>query len=230
MASVRAAGEGTPAWRHALAIDEALLTWGDLASGLVVNRPAAGVFSASRTLQFAAIGRAGFAVPETLVTTDAKAAREFVAAHGDVVYKSVSGVSTIVTRVREADLRRLDQIAVCPTQFQAFVPGSDVRVHVVGDAVFACEISSSEDDYRYAAQQGKPVVLRPIVLDPDWGSRCRALTADLGLTLSGIDLRRRPDGEWCCFEVNPRPAFTCFAPEHSAPIADALVDLLASRS
>lgn len=45
--------------------------------------------------------------------------------------------------------------------------------------------------------------------DP-WPQRCQALAADMGLLLAGIDLRRTPDGEWYCFEVNPSPAFSYY--------------------
>jgi hypothetical protein len=35
--------------------------------------------------------------------------------------------------------------------------------------------------------------------------RCRKLAAGLQLPFAGIDLRRTPEDEWVCFEVNPSP-------------------------
>jgi hypothetical protein len=37
--------------------------------------------------------------------------------------------------VTDGHLCRLDQITWCPVQFQALVPGTDVRVHVVGEQI-----------------------------------------------------------------------------------------------
>jgi hypothetical protein len=71
---------------------------------------------------------------------------------GSVIYKSASGVRSIVRRVEQEDLPRLERIRWCPTQFQRHVPGTDIRVHVVGRSVFAATIVSDATDYRYAAR------------------------------------------------------------------------------
>jgi glutathione synthase/RimK-type ligase-like ATP-grasp enzyme len=106
--------------------------------------------NSSKPYQAQCIRRHGFAVPETLVTTDPRAARDFWARHGEVIYKSVSGIRSRVSRLRPETADRLDDVQWCPTQFQAYVPGREHRIHVVGDEVFACEITAEADDYRYA--------------------------------------------------------------------------------
>ena len=50
----------------------------------------------------------------------------------------------------------------------------------------------------------------------------------MGLFVAGIDLRRTPSGEWCCFEVNPSPAFTFYQESTGQPIAAAIASLLIS--
>ena len=60
--------------------------------------------------------------------------------------------------------------------------------------------------------------------------QCAALARHLELPFCGIDLRRRPDGVYVCFEVNPMPAFAYFEGETGQPIAAALVELLAMAS
>jgi glutathione synthase/RimK-type ligase-like ATP-grasp enzyme len=50
-----------------------------------------------------------------------------------------------------------------------------------------------------------------------------ALTASLGLEMGGIDLKRTPEGEYVCFEVNPSPAYSCFDRESAEAVAEALV-------
>jgi glutathione synthase/RimK-type ligase-like ATP-grasp enzyme len=205
------AGAGQPgAERHAVAVYEALRLWSDMTSTLVVNRLSAMASNGSKPYQLELIRAAGFAVPETLVTTDPEAAAEFCDRFGDVVYKSVSGVRSIVSRVNPAKRAQLDAVAVCPTQFQEYVSGIDYRVHVVGDDVYVCELVSDADDYRYGERQGAAVSRRQVGLPVECADRCRALAASLDLPVAGIDLRRTPAGEWFCFEVNPSPAFSWF--------------------
>jgi glutathione synthase/RimK-type ligase-like ATP-grasp enzyme len=215
--------------RHAAALDAALWAWLDIADALVINRPSAMASNSSKPYQAELIRAHGLRIPETLVTTDPDAAREFVARHGAVVYKSVSGVRSIVSRVTDEAIARLDDVAWCPTQFQAQVPGIDYRVHAVGERIFTCEIRSEADDYRYAGRQNIPVEILPAELPTDIAARCVSLSRALELPLAGIDLRRTPEGEWYCFEVNPSPGFTYYERAAGQPIAAALADLLSAQ-
>ena len=51
----------------------------------------------------------------------------------------------------------------------------------------------------------------------------------LGLVLSGIDLRRTPDGEYYCFEINPSPGFIFYERMTGQPISEAVAHLLHRR-
>ncbi len=215
---------GSAVRRHAADFDDALWTWADLTPARVVNRPSTMSGTASKPRQGAPIAAHGLRFPETLVTTDAEAVREFAAATGPLVYKSTSSVRSIVSRLRPDD-DRLADLAWCPTQFQEFVPGDDYRVHVVGGDVFGCRIQSPADDYRYAAKQGHSLEMTPFDVPEDLAGSCTALTAYLGLLLAGLDLRRTPDGEWYCFEVNSSPAFP-FYDRHGQGIGRAVARLL----
>lgn len=96
-----------------------------------------------------------------------------------------------VETITETDLGRLDQIRWCPVQFQAFVPGTDIRVHTVGERTFATAISTAATDYRYVTQQvDEAADLRAVDLEADSAGRCVALATELGLPLAGIDLKR----------------------------------------
>lgn len=224
---VKAAGEGSSAWQHALLFDELLWSWIELSGVRVVNPPEACASNNSKPHHIQQIRLFGFTTPETLVTTDPAVARAFWKEHGEVIYKSVSGVRSIVSRLRPEDEARLEDVAWCPTQFQAYVPGVDYRVHVVGQEVFTCEMESDADDYRYARQVGKVVGVRSCDLPPEVRKRCIQLTAGLGLLVAGIDLRRTPDGDWVCFEVNPSPGFSYYQDETGLPIDAAIARLLA---
>ncbi|MFI6289142.1 RimK family alpha-L-glutamate ligase [Streptomyces sp. NPDC051018] len=201
--------------------------WLDVAGALVVNRPAAMESNGSKPYQAQLIARAGFAVPDTLVTDDPDEVRAFRDLHGRIVYKSISGIRSVVRELTVEDESRLHLVRGLPTQFQAYVPGRDVRVHVVDGRTFATAVDSPAIDYRYAHRDGLGAELSPCVLPGDVVRRSVALSAALGLPLSGIDLRVRPDGEWVCFEVNPMPAYTFYESHTGQRIAAALVALLA---
>lgn len=193
-------------WKHAARFEESMLTWCELTDALVVNRPGNMGSNNSKPFQLEIIRDAGFRVPETLITTDPASVAEFWKKHGRVIYKSISSWRSIVSQFTQEELSNVEDVACCPTQFQRFVEGTDYRVHVLNDMVFAHRINCADDDYRYSDQTN----IEPSKLDGDLEERCVNLTRQLGLVFAGIDLRRSVDGEWYCFEVNPSPGFTYF--------------------
>ena len=219
---------GSEKARRAAALQALLLAWLDIAPVRVANRPRAMLSNTSKTYQAWVIRQCGFGIPETLVTNDPARLLAFVdrcAADGDeVIYKSVSGVRSIVQTFAQEDRARVDRIRWCPTQFQRKVRGTDYRVHVVGGAVFPVRIESDATDYRYAARQtGEDAELSVAGLPDAVRRACVRLSEELELPFAGIDLRRAPDGSFVCFEVNPSPAYSYYESRTGAPIADALV-------
>jgi len=223
---VTRAGSDVAARRHALAVGYTMMSWSRITRALVVNRPQAAAANGSKPYQLGQIRSFGFEVPDTLLTTDPDAARDFWQRHGTVVYKSVSGTRSIVSRLKPEHAERLANVKSCPTLFQQYVPGKDHRIHVVGDEVFACEIISEADDYRYPAHH--KVEIRACRLPQDIVDRCRRLGAAVRLPVAGIDLRRTPEEDWYCFEVNPSPAFTYYTDRTGQPIGLAIARLLAA--
>jgi hypothetical protein len=222
--AVTAAGPASRLWQHALDLDATMWAWSEVTPALVVNRLGPTSSNGSKPDQLERIRHTGLLVPATLITTDAAELEVFWNTHGNLVYKSVSATRSIVQRLTAAHRGRLDDLATCPTQFQAEVRGTDVRVHVVGAELFATEIASGAADYRYAGD--RDVVLRATTLPANVAARCRAAARALELPVAGIDLRRTPDDEWYCFEVNPSPAFTFFEEATGQPIAAAIARLL----
>lgn len=224
--AIERAGPRSAAWRHALAVDEAISAWSELTPALVVNRLSAMMSNGSKPYQLELIRRHGFSVPDTLLTTDAAAVEEFWARHGEIIYKSTSGTRSIVARLRPEQRADFVRLRHCPVQFQQCINGRDHRAHVVGDEVYACEVISDATDYRYPV--GASVELRACRLPHEIEDRCRTLAVALRLPLAGIDLRLTPAGEWYCFEVNPSPAFTYFEAHTDLPIGAAVARLLAA--
>jgi hypothetical protein len=202
-----------------------LLEWLEITPALVVTRAGPNASNGSKTYQATIAAAQGFLVPNTLVTNDPAAALAFYAEFGRVIYKSVSGIRSVVSQFDENDLLRLDSIRWCPVQFQEAVDGLDVRVHVVGETVFATAIESTDVDYRYGEAE-----LAPFDLSRDLADRCIDLARALDLPFAGIDLRISSSGASYCFEVNPSPAYSYFQMATGQPIAQALAFLLVSKS
>jgi hypothetical protein len=200
-----------------------VMTLLDLLPCSVINRPGCSTSNDSKVFQGGLAVACGLLTPRTLVTTDAGEAEAFYRACGArVIFKSLSSVRSIVRPLAEADLPRLDRLRDCPTQFQEIVDGVDIRVHTVGDELYPAEILSDASDYRYARAQGSTVDGRAVDLPPDVADSCLRLARGLGLELSGIDLRRTPDGRYYCFEINPSPGFIFFERLTGQPVSEAV--------
>lgn len=217
----------SPQRSHCRALHDTLIRWCEITPARVVNRTAPMATNSSKPYQAQLIQAQGFAMPETLITNDPEQVRAFLELYGSVIYKSISGVRSIVQTLKEEDMDRLEHIRWCPTQFQAFVEGTNVRVHVVGSEVFATAIQTEAVDYRYAERQGSQADLQPTQLPDELAERCVRLAQALGLPFAGIDLKIDPNGQVSCFEVNPSPAYSYYEANTGQPIARALARYLA---
>jgi hypothetical protein len=221
---------GSPMRAHCRALHDELGGWLEVTPATVVNRAAAMATNFSKPYQIQLIRAGGFAIPETLVTNDPELVLEFRCRHSRVIYKSTSSERSVVRELDEAALARLELIRWCPVQFQELVQGTDVRVHVIGQEVFATRIRCTSTDYRYAsADSGTPPVLGAMTLPDELAARCVSLTRRLGLEFGGADLRLADDGRAVCFEVNPSPAFSYYEERAGQPIAAAVARHLCER-
>ena len=193
----------------------------------VVNVPSVQMSNNSKPYQSLCINESGLDIPDTCITNDADEARQFIARYSSVIYKSISGTRSIVKQVDDASLVRLDKIKYCPVQFQECVSGFNVRVHVIGQKVYATKIISDAVDYRYARAEGKTASLESYDLDGTTAAKCVALARRLELPFAGIDLMIAEDGRTICFEVNPSPGYSYYEQHTGQPISHALANYLA---
>ncbi len=218
---------GSPLRVRCRAFHDTIMRWLEISPALIVNRCAPMCSNSSKPYQTQLIRQSGFQIPETLVTNDPDLVREFHAKYGRVIYKSASAVRSIVQTLQPSDFERLEHIRWCPTQFQAFVEGTNVRVHTVGGNVYATAITTEATDYRYAARQGGDSAdLREVELTDELRQRCLNLSRSLGLEFAGIDLKITPEDEVYCFEVNPSPAFSYYEGNTGQPISEGVAQCL----
>lgn len=216
-----------PARIASRAFHELIGQWADITPARVINRYLAMGSNFSKPYQLPLIREHGFGVPETLITNDPQRVLAFRDQHGPLIYKSISSERSIVNRLNDHDVARLERIRWCPVQFQAFIPGPNLRVHTVGQQVYATMIDTEAVDYRYATQQtGTPATFTPYDPDDELAERCVRLAGTLGLEVAGLDLKLATDGRIICLEVNPSPVFSYYESHTGQPIADAIAQHL----
>lgn len=198
----------------------------DILEARIVNRRRPMMSNNSKPYQALLIRKAGFRIPETLVTNDPGALTGFMERIAPVIYKSLSSVRSIVSEVKPKDAARFASLRSLPTQFQEKIEGFNVRVHVVGDKTFATRITTSAVDYRYACRSSVPAKFSPYELTDDLNQMCLRLNQLSGLYFSGIDLIINPEGVYC-LEVNPCPGYSYYQEATGQPISDALAEYLA---
>ncbi|CAL2063431.1 ATP-grasp ribosomal peptide maturase [Streptomyces murinus] len=175
---------------------------------LWINHPLRNNAADYKPAQLAVARRLGLTVPPTLVTNDPDEARSFTAAHHRVIFKTlrwtpyqrdgvpVTGWADPVTAA-EID----ESVRTTPHLFQAVVDKvADLRVLVVGRAVFAVRIESGMLDWRrdYSALTYTVVDLPGRV-----EKALLACLAHFGLGSGSFDLAVGRDGDLWWLELNP---------------------------
>lgn len=170
----------------------------------------------------------GLRVPQTLVTNDPSRVQEFYdRCHGEIIYKALALPTLSVhptymllqpateeindqiiytTRITKEHLGLLEAVHTAPCQFQELVPKRlELRVTIIGDDMFVCEIHSQEDertslDWRHYEA---PIPYKKGTLPDEIAEKCFALMKSYGLNYSAIDLILTPEGEYVFLENNP---------------------------
>lgn len=185
----------------------------------------------------------GFELPPTLFTNSPAEFLEFYRAHnGELISKLADGRSFFETIgktyvrytevVSKRDVGYARQVRYGPVLFQAYVPKRmELRVTVVGEAVFAAEIHSQETrhtrtDWRRYDHHGTRY--RPHALPQVLARGCRELVRELGLCYGAIDLILTPDDRYVFLEINPNGQYLWIEEATGLPISAAVADLLAA--
>lgn len=149
---------------------------------------------------------------------------------GPWIVKPEAGGSTIgLSRVEDAaELRAACTLASAEGQdalIEAFAPGRDVTIGVLGDRVYAVvEAMTDRDLYDYEAKYTPGLANKrvPAHLEPEQTAQVQRLTWEvhqhlgIGDTSSRADFRLLPDGRFTFFETNPLPGLT---PTSSYPLS-----------
>lgn len=199
-----------------------------------INEPLLDEAAHRKTYQLAVAESLGLPIPDTLVTNDPRAAREFVHRRepGQTVFKCFTGtpIAWRETRmVTSEELENLELVRIAPVIFQEYVPGVDVRVTVVGERIFAAEMDVSDAEYpvdfRMNLNRARP---NETSLPPEIVEGIHRLMGRLGLVYGALDFRRRADGEHLFLEINPAGQWLFVEEATGQPITRALAEQLAA--
>lgn len=148
-----------------------------------------------------------------------------------MLYKNELQARLLYThQLAAADLDSLAAVANGPTFLQAYIDKVlDVRVTVIGDAVFAVGIDPTQHaQARVDFRRAEPFDLPHEVLQlPDaLAGQCVELVRRLGLRFGAIDLVRTAEGEYFFLEVNPNGQWLWIEWITGVPLVSAMCDLL----
>jgi glutathione synthase/RimK-type ligase-like ATP-grasp enzyme len=207
-----------------------------LLSDRCVSPPDAMQAARWKVAQLAIARSVGMHVPDSVITSDAKVAKEF-ATEGPTVAKAVAeahvslgeeGRSGYVRRVSEST--DWESLVLAPVLMQRQVKKSaDLRVTVVGDLVFAARITMPQDsplDFR--AVDPADCSYDVVELEPSLASRCLDFTRHFGLRFGAFDFAIDSQGPVWFLECNPAGQWGWIEDFTGLPITAALVDLLLS--
>ncbi len=186
----------------------------------------------------------GLVIPQTLVTNDAKEAREFFyQVEGKMVTKLLTPLSVSMkgssffmytSAVKEEDLLDAEKLHYCPMVFQEQIPKQrELRVVFIDGNLFvgaldASAYASSTLDWRRA--DAEACVWEPHEL-PDQLTHClKAFMARFGLVFGAFDFIQTPSGEYVFLEVNPTGEWGMLERDLGLPISSAIADALLSQS
>ena len=193
-----------------------------------------------KAAQLVVAAKLGFELPPTLVTTSPREFLAFYRQHGGNVISKLP--SSTLHKLEHATIARYTQVVStrdaghaqalrqCPIIFQAYVPKHlEIRVTVVGSAIFAAEIHSqhtyrTRHDWRRYDWDETPYL--PHELPAEVADRCLRLVRELGLCYGAIDLVLTPDGRYVFLEINSNGQYLWIEHSTGMPISDAVCDLL----
>jgi hypothetical protein len=215
--------KGLPKALEDLVFDECEKTWDGLLSsheGKVVNRPY-NHFHANNKLdqiRFSRMYGEEVFVPDTLVTNDPEALRDFYKRHGGkicfklqkgAVVKSPEGENLIVytNLVTDEHMDRADLVSTNPSLFQEYVD-KEFEVRIVstdhgsfGTAIYSQDSDISRVDYRRYDME--KVRYKPVDLPEHVGKFCSSMLRHYGLHFGVFDFIYSKDHRWVFLELNP---------------------------
>jgi len=207
-----------------------------------LNAPRHIRISQHKVAQIAHLQRLGVRIPKTLITSDpAKLMHFWDECDGKVIYKTIGRNSTRHPdgRLQFAYANRLTQemlsdhsaIELAPCLFQEYIEKDvELRVTVVGEEFFTCEIHSQVSEYKTDWRHYEEEV--PYVKGqlPNHVEReCLRIMDNMNLRFGALDIIRTPNNEYVFLEINPNGQWLWIEQRTKMPISEAIFRFLTSN-
>jgi len=186
-----------------------------------INRPDATYSAETKAYQLKIAKDIGFQIPETIVGNDVK---QFKKIGVTAVIKSLDtvllmdGEDCLFTYSTVSNVHSISdqEVKEAPLTVQEYIyPKIDIRVTVIGDAIYAVRITSDgrgiEDDWRTTNRE--KLEYTDIRLPDYIEDMCRLLVYKLGLEFGAIDLILR-ENEYVFIEINPTGEWGWLVDDH----------------
>lgn len=151
----------------------------------------------------------GVPIPDTLFTNSPDEVVRFFEEHEDVIYKPVTmgGGPKVLTKEDLTD-SRLEELSTAPVQFQAFVPGDDLRLYYLdSDIVGGMRYLSDSYSFKVDMQEGKEIDVESFEPPAEMRTAVETAGGSAELGFGAADIRLQPDGEFKVLEINSSPRF-----------------------
>jgi len=187
----------------------------------------------------------GLDIPETLITNDLDSIKKFARRHDEIIVKPMAFSGFAVGREQYAcytsalntsDVDRIDErtLDYAPAIFQQRINKvQELRVTVIGNEVFACEIQTEPGmveniDWRIKDVEDLPHIL--VDLPAEVCDRLRKMLFTMGLNFGAFDLIQDETGRYYFIEVNPNGQYYWIELLTGARLSAAMADLIVRLS
>ena len=185
-----------------------------------INHPSSNAAASYKSEQLSRALKMGLCVPETLITRQPNALREFWGhCRGKVIAKPLIGgylerepaeadTQIFTNQVLQCHLENLDNtLPLCPTLFQRMVEKQlDVRIAVVDRQITVIGLKAGEHGAQrldIRRNDMNDVEYVPVALPDEIKKKLLLLLDSYGLRFAAIDMALDTHNRWIFFEINP---------------------------
>lgn len=187
----------------------------------------------------------GLKIPETAITNDSSVIKSMAERHKEIIVKplvysgfarngSQFGCFTNILSANEIRNLSNEQLSYAPAIFQQRITKfQELRITIIGDEVFACEIKTKDGteeniDWRIESVEELPHEMVEIPLDI--ADQLRKLLKMMGLNFGAIDMIKDDVGDYYFIEINPNGQYFWMELLTGAPMTEAMVSLILKLS
>jgi hypothetical protein len=209
-----------------------------------VSDPWAIIRANNKLLQQEIAAQFGLKIPDTIVTNSSKDAKDFLVKHKKVIVKPL-GAETVnengrekafyATQISVDDQVDFSGLQLAPSIFQQSLTGLlDVRVTVVGNNVYACEIHKkghleNDPDWRKGILSSDLEYRNHSSFPKTIADSCISIVKALNLKYGAFDFMLDREGNYWFLEVNPNGQWGFVELEAKIPISEGFAELFTDR-